>query len=124
MRILADENVHTGIIQGLNQANFEVLSVLDIGFAGHKDREILEYSEENDLILISGDKDFGGLIEFGTLWGRGKVVLLRYHIININRIVKDIVEVINREVEILDTPEPVVIVLSESGYRIHKAGRP
>lgn len=124
MRILADENVHADIIQGLNQANFEVLSVLDIGFAGHKDREILEYSEENDLILISGDKDFGGLIEFGTLWGRGKVVLLRYHIININRIVKDIVEVINREVEILDTPEPVVIVLSESGYRIHKAGRP
>jgi len=124
MRILADENVHTGIIQGLNQANLEVLSVLDIALAGHKDREILEYSEENDLILISGDKDFGGLIEFGTLWGRGKVVLLRYHIININRIVKDIIEVINREVEILHTPEPVVIVLSESGYRIHKAGRP
>ena len=124
MRILADENVHTGIIQGLNQANFEVLSVLDIALAGHKDHEILEYSEENDLILISGDKNFGGLIEFGTLWGRGKVVLLRYHIININRIVKDIVEVINREVEILHTPDPVVIVVSESGYRIHKAVRP
>jgi len=120
MRILADENVHTDIIQGLNQANLEVLSIRDIGLAGHKDREILEYSEQNDLILLSGDKDFGGLIEFGTLWGRGKVVLLRYHIININRIVKDIVEVIDREEEILRTPVPVVIVLSESGYRIHK----
>ena len=120
MRILADENVHTDIIQGLNQANLEVLSIRDIGLAGHKDREILEYSEENDLILLSGDKDFGGLIEFGTLWGRGKVVLLRYRIININRIVKDIVEVIDREEEILRTPVPVVIVLSESGYRIHK----
>ncbi|GAN32883.1 MAG: hypothetical protein DYG83_00845 [Candidatus Brocadia sp. AMX2] len=29
------------------------------------------------MILLSGDKDFGGLIEFGTLWGRGKVILLR-----------------------------------------------
>ena len=70
MRILADENVHMDIIHGLNQANFEVLSVRDIGLAGYKDREILEYSEEHDLILVSGDKDFGGLIEFGTLWGR------------------------------------------------------
>jgi len=97
MRILADENVHTDIIQGLNQANLEVLSVLDIGLAGHKDRVILEYSEENDLILLSGDKDFGGLIEFGTLWGRGRIVLLRYHIININRIVKDIVAAVKHE---------------------------
>jgi len=64
MRILANENLHTEIVRGLRQGNFEVLFVPDIGLAGRKDREILEYSEQNDLILISGDKDFGGLIEF------------------------------------------------------------
>jgi predicted nuclease of predicted toxin-antitoxin system len=51
MRILADENVHADIIQGLRQANLDVLSVRDVGLAGYKDREILEYSEEHDLIL-------------------------------------------------------------------------
>jgi len=122
MRLLADENVHTGIIQGLRKANFEVVFVPDIDLAGHKDREILEYAEKNDFLVISGDKDFGGLIEFGSLWGMGKVMLLRYRILNIERIVKNIVEVLRREEEILGRAETIVIVLSEAGYRIHKPG--
>ena len=115
MRILANENLHTDIVQGLRKANFEVLFVPDIGLSGHKDHEILEYAEKNDLILISGDKDFGGLIEFGTLWGRGKVILLRYRLINVNRIIKNIIEVLNREADILRTEKTVAIVLSEPG---------
>ena len=122
MRILANENLHTEIVRGLQQANYDVLFVPDIGLAGHKDREILEYSEKNELVLISGDKDFGGLIEFGPLWGRGKVILLRYRFINIQRIVKNILEILNREAEMLSKEKSFVIVLSESGYRIHKPG--
>lgn len=97
--------------------------VSDVGLAGHKDLEILEYAGKQNLILISGDKDFGGLVEFGTLWGRGKVILLRYRIININRIVANILEVLNREAEVFRTEKSVVVVLSEGGYRIHKAGK-
>jgi predicted nuclease of predicted toxin-antitoxin system len=122
MRILANENLHTEIVRGLQQANYDVLFVPDIGLAGHKDREILEYSEKNELVLISGDKDFGGLIEFGPLWGRGKVILLRYRFINIQRIVENILEILNREAEMLSKEKSFVIVLSESGYRIHKPG--
>ena len=122
MRILANENLHTEIVRGLRKANYDVLFVPDIGLAGHKDREILEYSEKNELILISGDKDFGGLIEFGPLWGHGKVILLRYRFINIQRIVKNILEILTREAEIPSKEKSLVIVLSESGYRIHKPG--
>jgi len=122
MRILANENLHTEIVRGLQQANYDVLFVPDIGLAGHKDLEILEYSEKNELVLISGDKDFGGLIEFGPLWGRGKVILLRYRFINIQRVVKNILEILNREAEMLSKEKSFVIVLSESGYRIHKPG--
>jgi len=122
IRLLADENLHAGIIQGLRKANFEVIFAPDIDLAGHKDREILEYAEKHDFIVISGDKDFGGLIEFGMLWGVGKVMLLRYRILNINRIVKNIIEVLEREGEILSKTETILIVLSEAGYRIHKPG--
>jgi predicted nuclease of predicted toxin-antitoxin system len=122
MRFLANENLHIEIVRGLRQANYEVLFVPELGLAGHKDREILEYSEKNDLIVISGDKDFGGLTEFGPLWGHGKVILLRYRFINIQRIVKNILEMLNREVEILNKEKSFVVVLSESGYRIHKPG--
>lgn len=90
--------------------------------AGRKDREILDYAEKNDFLLISGDKDFGGLIEFGMLWGMGKVILLRYRTLNIDRIVKNIVEVLRREEETLGSVETIMIVLSEAGYRIHKPG--
>lgn len=72
------------------------------------------------MILLSGDKNFGGLIEFGTLWGRGKVILLRYRLINTSRIAKNITEVMNNEKELLNTEKSFVIVLSESGYRIHR----
>jgi predicted nuclease of predicted toxin-antitoxin system len=120
MRFLADENVHADITHSLRKDNYEVLSVQDVDLDGQKDRQILEYSEKHGLILISGDKDFGALIEFGTLWGHGKVMLLRYNLINVNRIVRDIVEVIRREVEILREPGSVVIVLSETGYRVHR----
>jgi len=62
----------------------------------------------------------GGLIEFGTLWGRGKVILLRYHLIKTEKIAMDIVEIVKRETEALSSTDSIIIVLSESGYRIHK----
>src|SRR3989338_10446463 len=111
------------IIQQLRHINHEVLSIPDIGMVGHKDSDLLDYSEKHKMTLISGDKDFGGLIEFGTLWGRGKVILLRYRIININRIVKNIVEVFNNEMVFFQREKSFIIVLSEAGYRIHKPSR-
>lgn len=122
MRILANENLHFDIVKELRKQNYETLFVPEVGLAGEKDSAILEYSEKHNLILISGDKDFGGLIEFGKLWGRGKVILLRYRFINTKRIVKDITEVLNREKEILLGTGSVVVVLSEAGYRIHRPG--
>ncbi len=120
MKILADENIHAGIINELRKAGFEILFIPEVGLAGCDDQKILEYSEKHDLILLSGDKDFGGLIEFGTLWGRGKIILLRYRLINTSRIAKNIAEVMNKEKDLLNTEKSFVIVLSESGYRIHR----
>jgi predicted nuclease of predicted toxin-antitoxin system len=120
MKILADENVHRGIVEGTRQLGYEVLAVQDIGLTGFPDSKILEYAETNNLILLTGDKDFGGLIEFGTLWGRGKVILLRYHLINIDRITNHVGMVLDKEKETFQAEKSVIIVLSEAGYRIHK----
>jgi predicted nuclease of predicted toxin-antitoxin system len=78
MKLLADENLHTGIIQGLRNANFEVIFVPEVNLAGRKDREILEFAEKNDLLVISGDKDFGGLIEFLEACGRYRISVFNY----------------------------------------------
>ena len=120
IRLLADENLHSAILRTLRQAGCEIGYVPDIGLAGRSDREILAYAEQRDLVLISGDKDFGGLIEFGPLWGRGKVILLRYRLLNIDRAVEDILDTLRREGEILSTTGSAVIVLSEGRRRVHR----
>jgi len=122
IKILANENLHTEIVKKLREAKYEVLFVPEIGLAGHSDEDILSYSEKHNLVIISGDKDFGGLIEFGGLWGRGKVILLRYRIMDIRNIVSDILKVLTDEAKILESEKPVVIVLSEAGFRIHRPG--
>lgn len=120
IKLLANENLHFEIVKKLQEAGYDVVFVPEVGLAGNPDENILEYSEKHGLILISGDKDFGGLIEFGGLWGRGRVVLLRHRIMNINRITSDILDILKTEKKIFELYEPFVIVLSEAGYRIHR----
>jgi len=120
IRLLSDENVHADIVSGLKQEGFDVVTAVVAGLAGRKDAEILAYAEQNDLLLLSGDKDFGGLVEFGRLWGRGRVLLLRYQILNVPRMLEDIARALHRESENLKQCASFVIVLSESGYRIRR----
>ena len=70
-------------------------------------------------MLISGDKDFGGLIHFGRLWKKGKVIILRYCIIDIQQITQGIINTIENENESLLKRRSLIIVLSERGYRIN-----
>jgi len=122
IRILADENLHADIVAGLRQAGQDVGFVPHLGLGGRSDRVILEYAESRDMVVISGDKDFGGLIEFGTLWGRGKVILLRYRLLRIERASRDILAVLTAEEAVLQAPGAVVVVLSEGRYRVHRPG--
>jgi len=120
IRILSDENVHADIVSGLRQEGFDLVTAVESGLAGRKDIEILDYAEKYDLLLVTGDKDFGGLIEFGSLWGRGRVLLLRYQVLNILKIVEDIARTLRRESKNLLQSGAFVIVLSEGGYRMHR----
>ena len=120
IRVLSDENVHIDIISGRRQEGIELVRAMEAGLCGQKDLKILEYAEEHDLLILSGDKDFGGLIEFGNLWGKGRVLLLRYQVLDCVKIVKDIVHVLLGERETLGLGGAVVIVLSERGYRVRR----
>jgi predicted nuclease of predicted toxin-antitoxin system len=60
MKILADESVDFGIILGLRQKGFEVISVLE-SYSGYSDTEVLKIGIESKCLLITEDKDFGEL---------------------------------------------------------------
>lgn len=123
IKILADENVRSDIVRRLSNEGYDLFYVPEIGLAGTSDEKLLEHAIRHNLILLSGDKDFGGLMEFGTLWGRGKVILLRHHIINVSRIVKNIMDVLDNEKDFISTEKAFVIVIAEAGYRIHRYER-
>lgn len=118
-KILADENVHVEIVDCLRNQGYKIETVPECGLAGHKDYEVLEYAQKQDWILLTGDKDFGGLLEFGVLYGRGKVILLRYMIMDIEMISKEIGELLKKEKELFRRQKSLLVVLSEGRYRIH-----
>ena len=120
MCLLADENVPVVVTTVLRRTQHDVVLAREAGLAGHQDQELLAYAEREGRVLLTGDKDFGGLLEFGPLHGRGKVILLRYVMINMQRISKDLIEILKKESRILRGPTPVLIVLSEGRYRIHR----
>ena len=119
IRLLADENVHYDIVADLRDKGFDVITAMDAGLAGCKDYRVLEYSEKERRILLTGDKDFGGLLEFGSLYGKGKVILLRYSIMDIERITHELAELLKSEKRTFERTRALLVVLSEGRYRIH-----
>ena len=82
MRILADENVHMDIVRGLRRAQHEVLFVPEVGLAGQKDVNILEYAEKHGLILLyqrrtAGHCPFGIRLSGSQAVNTRRMILLR-----------------------------------------------
>ncbi len=59
--IVADENVHSYIIQRLRKAGYEVLSVSETS-KGIKDEEVIKLALEKNYLLLTEDKDFGEFV--------------------------------------------------------------
>jgi len=119
-RILTDENVHSDIVTKLIEYGHDVVTATQAGLVGCSDQRVLEWAESEKRILLTGDKDFGGILEFGPLYGRGKVILLRYEIINVERIAYEVGEILKSEQEALEGVPPVMIVASEGRRRVHR----
>jgi predicted nuclease of predicted toxin-antitoxin system len=54
MRILLDEH-YTGLKEYLEALGWDVTTVQDAKLKGAKDREIIEYARENDLLVVTED---------------------------------------------------------------------
>ena len=56
--ILADEHISAKMIAAIEAIPLEVVSVEE-KFKGANDDQIIEFARENDLVIITEDKDFG-----------------------------------------------------------------
>ena len=75
MNLLADESVEGLIVARLRQVGHHVLYVSEME-AGIPDAIVLQRGNEQDALLLTGDKDFGDLVYRQKLISRG-VVLMR-----------------------------------------------
>ncbi len=61
MKVVADESVDFGIITGLREIGFQILSILE-DHSGIKDEDVLRIAVKEKGLLITEDKDFGEII--------------------------------------------------------------
>lgn len=62
MKILLDE-MYTGLKEHLEVLGWKLETVYDIGLEGKRDKEIVLYARENDLLLVTQDQKLAELAE-------------------------------------------------------------
>ncbi len=62
MKFLLDENQWPAIVEVLVSAGYEATHVRDVGLESVLDAEILAYAVRNEMVIVSADTDFGGLL--------------------------------------------------------------
>ena len=60
MKILLDE-MYTGLKEYLQTLGWNVLTVQDVNLTGVEDKKIVEYAEENGLLLVTQDEKHADL---------------------------------------------------------------
>ncbi len=58
MKIYADENIERPIIEGLRRRGIEVISAVDLGYAGNPDTFHLKKASEINAVILTRDADF------------------------------------------------------------------
>ncbi|WP_135824943.1 DUF5615 family PIN-like protein [Halorussus ruber] len=61
MRILADEHIPNRYVTALQSEGFEVVRSKDALYEGAPDSEVLDYAGERNFVVLSEDRDFGGV---------------------------------------------------------------
>lgn len=59
--LLADENIHPGVIAYLRQAGFDITSITEQGKFGLSDEEVLKLATDSGRVILTHDSDFGRL---------------------------------------------------------------
>jgi len=76
MNLFADEGVDGPVVEQLRQDGHKVLYVAEME-PGISDKEILQIANEQRLLLVTADKDFGEMVFHQHLLTTGGVVLIR-----------------------------------------------
>ena len=77
MKLMADENIQSDLIDSIRHSGFEIDSVKE-KYRGYSDFQLIQIIENTETIMITEDKDFGEWFFAHHLPSAG-VIFLRYH---------------------------------------------
>jgi len=74
---LADENIPKSVVSWLRENGHDILKAQDVGLTGATDSDLVNWSLENERVIITLDEDFGRFYrQLGKPLG---VILIRTH---------------------------------------------
>jgi len=91
--LLADENVHTSIIDRLRRSGYTVISIRET-MGGASDREVLQKATAIPAILVTEDSDFGELVFAHGIPAIG-VIYLRYSWAELDAVIQAMLTVLS-----------------------------
>ncbi|MBN2388820.1 MAG: DUF5615 family PIN-like protein [Anaerolineales bacterium] len=78
--LLADENIHPGVVAFLREQGCDVFSLAEQGRFGLPDADVLHIAREAGRVVLTHDSDFGGLVVLNLQPFTGIVYLRPGHI--------------------------------------------
>ncbi len=76
MKFLVDMPLSPKTVIFLKSMGYEAIRVSELGMAKSKDRDIFDYAEKNNMVILSADLDFGTILAF-THSSKPSVIIFR-----------------------------------------------
>jgi predicted nuclease of predicted toxin-antitoxin system len=120
VRFVADENVSHFVIQSLVDAGHDVVSVHDVKLTGARDDAIIQFGIEDGRVIVTHDRDFGGLLRYPTRESSG-VMLIRLRLPS----PKNVWKALKRALDTLDETriQGRVVVIEDARIRVSGENR-
>lgn len=116
VKLLLDQDVYGVTARFLFSANFDVVSVSQLGLSRAPDTEVLRTAQSQERILITRDRDYGNLVFVQSL-GAG-VIYLRIQPSSANAVHQELMRVVEKySAEELSR---AFVVVEANGHRYRK----
>jgi predicted nuclease of predicted toxin-antitoxin system len=118
--LLPDENIDPAVVAFLRSAGFEVADVVELGWQGRSDSELLDAAFAEQRVVVTHDADFGRLAILGRQDLIG-VIYLRPGHIDPSFTIDTLRDFLASQLEVTS---PVILVAKRTGDRIAVRIRP
>lgn len=119
MRFLLDQDVYALTRRFLRELGHDVVTAAELGLSQATDETLLRRAAEDDRILITRDRDMGGLVFLESI--STGVIYLRIRPTTLNAIHAELARILHRYTE--QTLRDAFIAVTPDGHRLRHVNR-